>query len=49
MKNFIAKQSQFFLACYLGLAGFSTYFCMYAFRKPFTAGDFQGVSFWGMD
>src|SRR5690348_11658064 len=23
-----------------GLAAFSTYFCMYAFRKPFTAGTF---------
>ena len=27
------------------LAGFSTYFCMYAFRKPFTAATFEGVHF----
>ena len=24
------------------VAAFSTYFCMYAFRKPFTAGTFEG-------
>jgi hypothetical protein len=29
------------------LAGFSTYFCMYAFRKPFTAATFAGVHFLG--
>ena len=45
----IAKQSQHFIALYLGMAGFSTYFCMYAFRKPFTAGDFHNVSLWGID
>ncbi len=49
MRNFLAKQSQFFLALYLVLAAFSTYFCMYAFRKPFTAGDFQGVLFLGIN
>ena len=25
------------------LAAFSTYFCMYAFRKPFAAGAFEGT------
>jgi len=29
------------------LAGFSTYFCMYAFRKPFTAATYEGVHFLG--
>ncbi len=29
------------------VAGFSTYFCMYAFRKPFTAATFEGVHFLG--
>ena len=48
-KNFLQKQSQHFIAFYLGLAGFSTYFCMYAFRKPFTAADFQGITLWGVD
>jgi MFS family permease len=49
LKNFLKQQSQFFLATYLGLAGFSTYFCMYAFRKPFTAGNFHDLSLWGID
>lgn len=26
-------------------AAFGTYFCMYAFRKPFTAGTFEGLSY----
>jgi uncharacterized membrane protein len=28
-------------------AAFSTYFCMYAFRKPFTAGTFEGQEIFG--
>ncbi len=28
---------------------FSTYFCMYAFRKPFLAAKFEGQSFFGTD
>ncbi len=31
---------------FAGLAGFSTYFAMYAFRKPFTAASFEHVSGW---
>ena len=46
---YLQTKSQRFLALYLGLAGFSTYFCMYAFRKPFTAGDFHEVLLWGID
>lgn len=49
IQNLLQKQSQHFIAFYLGLAGFSTYFCMYAFRKPFTAADFHGITLWGMD
>ncbi|MFT7578567.1 MAG: hypothetical protein ACI9MR_000225 [Myxococcota bacterium] len=30
-------------AAYAIIAAFSTYFCMYAFRKPFTAGKFEGT------
>jgi hypothetical protein len=29
-------------------AAFSTYFCMYAFRKPFSAGTFEGEELWGL-
>ena len=46
---YLHTKSQRFLALYMGLAGFSTYFCMYAFRKPFTAGDFHNVLLWGVD
>jgi hypothetical protein len=31
------------------LAAFGTYFCMYAFRKPFSVATFDGVAFWGVD
>jgi hypothetical protein len=31
---------------FAGLAGFMTYFSMYAFRKPFTAASFDGVTGW---
>ncbi|NNJ24121.1 DUF5690 family protein [Alienimonas chondri] len=30
-------------------AAFCTYFCMYAFRKPFTAGTFDGETLFGLD
>ena len=49
MRNFIAQQSRFFLTIYMGLAAFSTYFCMYAFRKPFTAGDFKDFLVLGIE
>lgn len=31
------------------VAAFGTYFCMYAFRKPFTASGYQGATLGGMD
>ncbi|KIO77884.1 hypothetical protein TH53_07090 [Pedobacter lusitanus] len=31
------------------LAAFGTYFCMYAFRKPFTSGTYTGMSLWDLD
>jgi hypothetical protein len=30
-------------------AAFITYFCMYAFRKPFTAATYNGIILWGLD
>lgn len=30
------------------LAAFSTYLCMYAFRKPFTAATYEGMLLWGI-
>jgi Family of unknown function (DUF5690) len=34
---------------YAALVAFGTYSCMYAFRKPFTAAIFEGVTFLGID
>jgi hypothetical protein len=30
------------------IAAFGTYFCMYGFRKPFTAVTYEGISLWGI-
>ena len=35
-------------SAYCIAAAFGTYFCMYAFRKPFTAGTFEGTIFLGL-
>ncbi len=34
---------------YGAFASFGTYFCMYAFRKPFTVATFENLSFLGID
>jgi len=34
---------------YAALCSFSVYFCMYAFRKPFTAAGFEGLNFLHID
>ncbi|HEY6975006.1 MAG TPA: DUF5690 family protein [Chitinophagaceae bacterium] len=34
-----------FVSIYAAACSFSVYFCMYAFRKPFTAAGFEGMSF----
>ena len=34
---------------YGSFAAFGTYFCMYAFRKPFTVATYEGLSFWEVD
>ncbi|MFD1820575.1 hypothetical protein SAMN04515674_10474 [Pseudarcicella hirudinis] len=49
LKTYLHGLSGFALTIFLALTSFSTYFCMYAFRKPFTAGTFEGVSLWGID
>tara|TARA_A100001391_G_scaffold195868_1_gene173682 strand:- start:3992 stop:5371 length:1380 start_codon:yes stop_codon:yes gene_type:complete len=33
---------------YCIIAAFGTYFCMYAFRKPFTAATYEGLVFYGI-
>eukprot|EP00913_Durusdinium_trenchii_P013426 g12607.t1 len=37
------------LAVFCSIAGFCTYFCMYAFRKPFTVGTYDVPQLWGID
>ncbi len=34
---------------YGSFVSFGTYFCMYAFRKPFAVGTFEGLAFFGVD
>lgn len=43
------ENSKFFFILWSMLAAFGTYFCMYAFRKPFNAGTYSGHQVWGMD
>lgn len=35
------------ITVYAGVCAFAVYFCMYAFRKPFTVTIFEGMEFWG--
>jgi Family of unknown function (DUF5690) len=48
-QKLLANKSTFFNTVFIGLAAFSTYSCMYAFRKPFTAGLYEGIFLWGMN
>lgn len=42
-------RSPFLFTCWASIAAFSTYFAMYAFRKPFSAATFEGLEFLGID
>lgn len=46
--QWLERTSKTNFAAYTIVAAFTTYFCMYAFRKPFTAGEFVGVTFAGI-
>src|ERR1700738_2089098 len=37
------------ISVYAALTSFGVYFCMYAFRKPFTAAGFEGMKFLQVD
>ncbi|TVZ25854.1 hypothetical protein JM83_0790 [Gillisia sp. Hel_I_86] len=43
------KRSQLFFILHAMVASFGAYFCMYAFRKPFTVATFDGLNFLGID
>lgn len=38
-----------FISVYAAICSFCVYFCMFAFRKPFTAASFNGMFFLGID
>jgi Family of unknown function (DUF5690) len=41
-------RSKIFFIVWCMVAAFGAYFCMYAFRKPFNAGTYSGLSLWGL-
>ena len=47
--SWLEKAPTFIFCSYAIIAAFITYFCMYAFRKPFTAGTFSGLTIWLLD
>ena len=47
--KWMEHQPDWVFALIVSLAAFLTYSCMYAFRKPFAVGVFEGLSFWGID
>ncbi|MEP6845198.1 MAG: DUF5690 family protein [Panacibacter sp.] len=48
LKNSLDKAPVWALPVYAALTSFGVYFCMYAFRKPFTAAGFDGISYLGI-
>jgi phosphonate degradation associated HDIG domain protein len=47
LTNWLGKTSRPVFVAYAIAAAFTTYFCMYAYRKPFTAARFEGQQFLG--
>ncbi len=45
----LLTDSKLFFIAWCMLAAFGTYFCMYAFRKPFTAGTYSGLNLWDIN
>ena len=45
--RWLERRSEATLVVYAGLASFLTYFAMYAFRKPFAAGTYSDLAFFG--
>ncbi|MCA9028372.1 MAG: hypothetical protein KDA86_24385 [Planctomycetaceae bacterium] len=55
VQGWLSRQGPVVFSAWTIAAAFSTYFCMYAFRKPFTAGTYEGLRafegsyWWEMD
>jgi hypothetical protein len=46
LSRWLAERSENWQMVYGAACAFAVYFCMYAFRKPYTAGSFAGLTFW---
>jgi len=49
ISNRLENANQGYFCAYAIAAAFITYFAMYAFRKPFSAGTYADLSIWGID
>lgn len=49
IKERLAKSPLYILAIYASIFIFLLYTCAYAYRKPFTAGIYEGETLWGFD
>jgi len=47
--RWLGGTNAFAFSAYCSVAAFGTYFCMYAYRKPFAAGTYEGLEHWGVD
>ena len=47
LTNWLARAPDPVFTLFVIFVSFSTYFCMYAFRKPFSAASYQGLKFLG--
>lgn len=47
--RWLKQTDGFRFTLYAVTAAFCTYFCMYAFRKPFAVGMYEDLSLWGID
>lgn len=49
IRSWLGNTNQYCFSLYVIAAAFITYFSMYAFRKPFAAAEFEGLTIWGID
>ena len=49
LKSKLEKAPVWALSVYAALTSFGVYFCMYAFRKPFTAAGFERIAYLNID
>ncbi|MFT3825447.1 MAG: DUF5690 family protein [Chitinophagaceae bacterium] len=48
LQNWLKRSPVWLLSLYAAICSFGVYFCMYAFRKPFTAAGYEGLAFVGI-